>query len=170
MVVCRQNSYLTTGTVNPSHGHSQSDQSGSISDLHQLREKSRDLNLPLITALFNDRSLMMVPKTVPGSHQRHVCTARDIRRYSCSSEIRADNPYQHISTLSLTKSKDNDILMPRVLMADRPTSWHLEYPNQYHLKNNIWEQFSKQRLPSNKFQSTTADFIERLWAENQLTT
>ena len=111
---------------------------------------------------------MMVPKTVPGSRQRHISTARDIRRYSCSSEIRADIPYEHISTLPSSKALNKDLLLPKVSITDRPTSWHLEYPN---IQNNyIWEQFPNQRTPNNEFRSTTADFIERLWAEHQLTT
>ena len=111
---------------------------------------------------------MMVPKTVPGSRQRHISTARDIRRYSCSSEIRADIPYEHISTLPSSKALNKDLLLPKVSITDRPTSWHLEYPN---LQSTLfWEQFPKQRIQNNEFRSTTADFIERLWAEHQLTT
>ena len=103
--------------------NSNSEQNGSISDLHQLRQKSRDLNLPLITALFNDRSLMMVPKTVPGSRQRHISTARDIRRYSCSSEIRTDFPYeQQISTLPSSKAIDKDLLLNKGSITDQPTN------------------------------------------------
>ncbi|CAG2162344.1 unnamed protein product [Oppiella nova] len=147
-----------------------SEQNGSVSDLQQLRQKSRDLNLPLITALFNDTGLnmMMVPKTVPGSRQRHISTARDIRRYSCSSDIYADNPYKHISTMPSHRKIESDPPIPKVTLNNRPTSWHIEYPN---LQNSyIWEQYHNPRTQVNESRNTTADFIDRLWAEHQLTT
>jgi hypothetical protein len=131
-----------------------------------LRQKSRDLNLPLITALFNDRSLMMLPKTVPCSRQRHISTARDIRRYSCSSDICSDIANKQIS-ITPSKKLENDLPLPKVILSNRPTSWHLEYPNINH--KHIWEQYHNQSQ-QNQFQTATADFIERLWAEHQLTT
>ncbi|XP_054154392.1 moesin/ezrin/radixin homolog 1-like [Oppia nitens] len=144
------------------------EKNGSISDLQQLRQKSRDMNLPLITALFNDRSLMMVPKTVPGSGQRHISTARDIRRYSCSSDISADIPYKHISIMPSRKI-ESEIHIPKLTINNnRPTSWHIEYPN---LQNNyVWEQYHNQQTPGHEFRNKTADFIDRIWAEHQLTT
>lgn len=43
------------------------------------------MELPLLTALCNDRSLMMLPKTVATcSRQRHLGVTKDLRRFSCS--------------------------------------------------------------------------------------
>ncbi|CAG2104487.1 unnamed protein product [Medioppia subpectinata] len=162
------NSIMTNGRLAANNYNS--DQNGSVSDLQQLRQKSRDLNLPLITALFNDRSLMMLPKTVPGSRQRHISTARDIRRYSCSSDICADIPYKHLSTIN-SRNIESDLPLPKVTLNNRPTSWHIEYPN---LQNHyIWEQLHNNQTQTNdyrEYRNTTADFIDRLWAEHQLTT
>ena len=52
--------FITTQNHNRSteSKNSSPNKADSISDLHQLRQRSSDLNLPLITALFNDSSLM----------------------------------------------------------------------------------------------------------------
>lgn len=53
-------------------------------DFHQLHHKSGDVELPLMSALYNDRSLLMFPKTVPTcTWQRHM--GKDLRRFSCSA-------------------------------------------------------------------------------------
>jgi len=110
---------------------------------------------------------MMLPKTVPCSRQRHISTARDIRRYSCSSDICSDIPNTHISTTP-NRKLETDLPLPKVNLTNRPTSWHLEYPNIYH--KHIWEQYHNQKSQPNQFSTATADFIDRLWAEHQLTT
>lgn len=131
---------------------------GSISDLNQLRQ-NKDLKLPLITALLNDRSLMMLPKTVPTcSRQRHVGTPRDTRRFSCSYE---DDKNAIINNNNNNNQLENDVPFSMISSSSRPMSWHLDLPN------NFWENY-KQQQKQQTF--STSDFIERIWAEHQLTT
>ncbi|XP_067129164.1 uncharacterized protein [Centruroides vittatus] len=97
-----------------------------ILDLQQLREKSKDLDLPLISALCNDRSLLMLPKTVPTcSRQRHIGT-KDFRRFSCS----------YINSLQSSRMKNlSEMTKSSFGSLDRPVSWHLESSDYLWLKD-----------------------------------
>lgn len=95
-------------------------------DLHQLREKSKDLDLPLISALCNDRSLLMLPKTVPTcSRQRHIGT-KDFRRFSCSYVNSLQSNYFKSITETVKSSFGS---------LDHPLNLHLESSDYLCLKN-----------------------------------
>nr|XP_042895220.1 uncharacterized protein LOC107452647 [Parasteatoda tepidariorum] len=80
-----------------------------VLDIHQLRQRSRDLDLPLISALCNDRSLLMLPKTVPTcSRQRHLGTK---------------DPMRFNRTTSLPNGDGMDTFL---VNAGRPMSWHVD--------------------------------------------
>lgn len=79
-----------------------------VLDMQQLRQRSRDLDLPLISALCNDRSLLMLPKTVPTcSRQRHLGSKDPLRFNRATSLPNGDNA---------------DTLLPN----SRPISWHVD--------------------------------------------
>ncbi|XP_055950197.1 uncharacterized protein LOC129984354 isoform X1 [Argiope bruennichi] len=81
-----------------------------VLDIHQLRQRSRDLDLPLISALCNDRSLLMLPKTVPTcSRQRHLGNNSDRTRFN--------------RTTSLPNGDGLDALL---INSGRPISWHVD--------------------------------------------
>ncbi|XP_076367873.1 uncharacterized protein LOC143255685 isoform X2 [Tachypleus tridentatus] len=87
-------------------------------DLSQLGKSSHRLDFPFIARYFNDRSLLMLPKTVPTcSRQRHLGSGKDLRRFSCSCES------------SLLKADDrlnsHDDLSNHSQSASRPLSWHV---------------------------------------------
>lgn len=79
----KDNNQNSETNVNRDGGVS-SKQSQSQLDIHQLWKTSQHMELPLLAALCNDRSLML-PKTVATcSRQRHSVAAKDLRRFSCS--------------------------------------------------------------------------------------
>ncbi|XP_054714058.1 tyrosine-protein phosphatase 1-like [Uloborus diversus] len=105
-----------------------------VLDIQQLRQRSRDLDLPLISALCNDRSLLMLPKTVPTcSRQRH---------------LGSKDPLRFNRTTSLPNGDGTDILLPH---NGRPISWHVDsgqLPNvTEHVKPNSssWDNNIKSR-------------------------
>ncbi|GIY53047.1 FERM domain-containing protein 1 [Caerostris extrusa] len=80
-----------------------------VLDIHQLRQRSRDLDLPLISALCNDHSLLLLPKTVPTcSRQRHL-GSKDWSRFN--------------RTTSLPNGDGLDGLLTN---NGRPISWHVD--------------------------------------------
>ncbi|XP_022253578.1 protein expanded-like isoform X2 [Limulus polyphemus] len=86
-------------------------------ELDQLQKKSVDMDLPFISALFKDRSLLMLPKTVPTcSRQRHLGIGKDVRRFSCSC---VTSLFREDRCLSSTGN------LPELLQSEsRPVSWH----------------------------------------------
>ncbi|KAG8193946.1 hypothetical protein JTE90_011496 [Oedothorax gibbosus] len=80
-----------------------------VLDIHQLRERSRDLELPLLSALCNDRSLLMLPKTVPTcSRQRHL-GKKDPLRFSRTTSL-----------------PNGDGMEAFLVNSGRPISWHVD--------------------------------------------
>lgn len=59
----------------------------SIDSLEKLKERTHDLDLPLISQLFQDRSLMMLPKTVPNCSRE---THQKPKRYSLENRNTID--------------------------------------------------------------------------------
>lgn len=92
-----------------------------VLDIHQLRQRSRDLDLPLISALCNDRSLLMLPKTVPTcSRQRHM-GSNDRTRFSRTTSL-----------------PNGDGLDAMLINSGRPISWHVDSSQVPH-----WSEVSK---------------------------
>ncbi|XP_067119535.1 uncharacterized protein [Centruroides vittatus] len=99
-----------------------SSSTSSVLDLQQLRKKSQDLGLPLLSALCNDRSLLMLPKTVPScTRDRHLGINSNKRRFSCS----AVNP-SYISEMcnsdEILGVRERSHTTPQL----RPISWHID--------------------------------------------
>lgn len=102
-----------------------------VLDLQQLRQKSKDLDLPLISALCNDRSLLMLPKTVPTcSRQRHLGGKDSLR--SCYT----------VPTSNDSKLEAKPSYFPN---GGRPVSWHVDSSQMI----TSWPKDSKQGPVSN---------------------
>ena len=117
-------------------------QTDSIDNLQQLKQKSDDLNLPLITALFNDRSLML-PKTVPNcsrqQHQKPKRTSLHLENeHSLRELLNGENPYQQTNLDELDVSK---------------------YDNNY---NNL-DSNNLNKLPA---QNSRAEIIDKIWSDH----
>ncbi|KAJ6218413.1 hypothetical protein RDWZM_009570 [Blomia tropicalis] len=192
----------------------------SISDLHQLRQRSSDLNLPLITALFNDSSLMdqlkvnnnnnnnnnnyhhqsyhhgeanekmsqslqQIPQQVARSSAHHNgATVERTNTFRVDEAIAKSTLRQHHVNNSSNDDNNNrpDYNSP-TNVANRPTSWHLDnscsghnrlFPNG--IKSSTYgssdkpiygSHVTKQSTPTKLYNS---DFVERIWADHQLTT
>lgn len=88
-----------------------------LQELDQPQKKSVNMDLPFISALFKDRSLFLLPKTVPTcSRQRHLGVGKDLRRFSCSCVA---SLYREDGCLSSTGN------LPQLFQSEsRPISWH----------------------------------------------
>lgn len=104
-----------------------------VLDIQQL-QRQRSQDLPLISALCNERSLLMLPKTVPTcSRQRHLGNK---------------DPLRFNRTTSLPNGDSTDILFPN---NGRPISWHIDssqppvWTEKRH--SSSWDNAIKARLP-----------------------
>ncbi|XP_035233921.1 uncharacterized protein LOC118205744 [Stegodyphus dumicola] len=107
-----------------------------VLDIQQLRQRSRDLDLPLISALCNDRSLLMLPKTVPTcSRQRHLGN-KDPMRFSRATSL-----------------PNGDMTDNMLANTGRPISWHIDSSHVPHWSevskpcSASWDNAIKSRLP-----------------------
>ena len=150
-------------TIEPTHFadklNQRNRQTDSIDNLQQLKQKSHDLNLPLITALFNDKSLM-VPKTVPNcSRQKHQ---RSKKRYSWHLENNSASNFVNPSSSSTNEPKpcQQTNLDEPTIFDESSTSNIAKYDNNY---NNL-ESNNLNKVP----QSRRSDFIDKIWADHLL--
>lgn len=93
-----------------------------IIDLQQLRKKSQDLGLPLLSALCNDRSLLMLPKTVPScTRDRHLGINTNNRRFSCSA-VNPSYTNEMCTSDEILGVRGRSHTTPQL----RPISWHID--------------------------------------------
>ena len=146
----------------------------SIDNLQQLKQKSQDLDLPLITTLFNDRSLMINGiKTVPGKSRQKP------KRYSlhldnsATSELNQSNQSTNglnASGSNVSGSNSNEPAAPSAYHQtnlDEPSIFdaanlHLKIDKNYNNleSNNLNAPFSAQ--------NSRAEIIDKIWSDHFL--
>lgn len=136
----------------------------SIDNLQQLKQKSQDLDLPLITTLFNDRSLMINGiKTVPGKSRQKP------KRYSLHLDNSATSDLnQSLSNQSASGSNASEPSGSyHQTNLDEPSIFdqanlHLKIDNNYNNleSNNLNAPFSAQ--------NSRAEIIDKIWSDHFL--
>ena len=161
------------------NGNQSRTENGQFLNFQQIKQKSQNIDLPLITALFNDRSLML-PKTVPTcSRQRYVANIRvkdDDRRYSNEEPFETPANAGSLSA-SFVDDQLNSDKVTSIPISEGENKTVIEIVSNKSLSGNnrpiSWHQDNRYNLPLNdnciqKKSNPRAEFIEKLWSEHFL--